>query len=187
MPDSIPPGDATGPCSCRRPRGFTTVELIVVLVLVGILGAIGASRFFDRRSFDAATYAEQVRAMLRYAQKAAIARNTPVYVRFEENRIALCHGEPQGGCAASALVANPAGFSAGDDATRDACGGANWYCIGRPPAVSWNAAPSADWLQFDALGRPLLPGGVPGGLVLAISGGRDTVNISVTEETGYVQ
>ncbi|VXB06998.1 conserved hypothetical protein [Massilia sp. 9I] len=167
------------------------VELIVVLMLVGILGAIGASRFFERSSFDTAAYADQVRAMLRYAQKAAIARNTPVYVRFEDNRISLCHNEPQGACAAGALVANPGGFSAADDATRAACGGADWYCIGKPPNVAWNTAPTADWVKFDALGRPLVsgtaPGGVPGGLTLSISGGRDTATISVIEETGYVQ
>lgn len=161
----------------------------MVLVLVGVLGAIGAGRFFDRKGFDAATYAEQVRTMLRYAQKAAIARNASVWVRFEDHRISLCHAEPQGGCAAAALVPNPGGFSGADEATRNHCGNADWYCIGKPDSVSWDATPSPDWIRFDALGRPLLPGDMPGGLVLSIAAGREaaSVSVSVTEETGYVQ
>ena len=163
------------------------VELVVVLILIGILGAIGAGRFFDRPAFDVPTYAEQVRAMLRYAQKAAIARNTPVFVRFEENRISLCHENPASGCAADLQVGVPGGFSAGDDATRSQCGSGNWYCLGKPAGISWTASPSPDWLMFDALGRPVLPGNVAGGLTLRISGGRDSASVFVTEETGYVQ
>lgn len=170
-----------------RPRGFTTIELIVVLVLVGILAAIGAGRFFDRGGIETYTYGEQVRAMLRYAQKAAIARNTSVYVRFDENRMSLCHAEPAGACAPAARVVAPGSFSAGDDATRTQCGSGNWYCIGKPPGITWTASPSPDWLEFDALGRPLLPGGQSGGLALTINSGRDAVTVSVTEETGYVQ
>lgn len=168
-------------------RGFTTIELIVVLVLVGVIAAIGAARFFDRGAFDTYAYGEQVRAMLRYAQKSAIARNTPVYVRFEENRISLCHANPANGCAPAWLVANPGGFSGGDEASRTQCGSANWYCIGRPPGIAWSTTPSPEWLMFDALGRPLLSGGQASGLLLAIGAGRDTVTISVTQETGYVQ
>lgn len=163
------------------------VELIVVLVLVGILAAVGLGRFVDRPAFEVPTYAEQVRAMLRYAQKAAIARNTPVYVRFEDNRISLCHAMPSSGCRADRQVAVPGGFSAADDATRSQCGGGNWYCLGKPAGISWTTSPSPDWLMFDALGRPVLPGNVASGLALSISGGRDTADIVVTEETGYVQ
>jgi MSHA pilin protein MshC len=181
------PAGIAGRSAFRGQSGFTMVELVVVIVLVGILAAVGVARFFDRSAFDTHAYAEQVRAMLRYAQKSAIARNTPVYVRFEENRISLCHAIPASGCGAAWLVANPGGLGGGDEATRNQCGSANWYCIGRPPGITWTASPSPDWLMFDALGRPLLPGGSPGGLALAISGGRDAVTVSVTQETGYVQ
>lgn len=163
------------------------VELVVVLVLVGILGAIGAARFFDRAEFESRAFAEQVRAMLRFAQKSAIARNTPVYVRFEDDRISLCHAEPKGACAAADAVSIPGGFSAGDDATRARCGEANWYCLGRPAGIAWDATPVPDFLAFDALGRPVHPGGRPGGVLLTVSGGGEDVRIAVSEETGYVQ
>lgn len=186
---SIPtlPAAQAGRAAFGKHTGFTMVELIVVLVLVGIMAAIGMGRFADRTGFDTYSYAEQVRAMLRYAQKSAIARNTPVYVRLEDTRISLCHANPASGCASSALVGNPGGFAPNDEATRNACGSSNWYCLGRPANITWTATPSPDWLMFDALGRPLLPGGAAGGLALAISGGRDSVTISVAQETGYVQ
>ena len=176
------------PVSFRPQRGFTMVELIVVMVLVGILGAIGASRFFDRAGFDLPAYAEQLRTMLRFAQKSAIARNAPVFVRFEENRISLCLAEPSGGCPPAAQVASPGGIGLGDEASETQCGKGNWYCVGTPVGVAWTTAPVLDWLRFDALGRPSQPGGVLGGLTLTITGGRsESQTVRVTEETGYVR
>lgn len=163
------------------------VELIVVLILAGILAAAAVGRFVDRPAFDVPTHAEQVRAMLRYAQKVAIARNRDVFVRFEENRISLCHGNPAGGCSADRQVGTPGGFSAGDDATSTRCGSGNWYCLGKPSSMAWAASPTADWLRFDALGRPFLPGDMAGGLTLNISAGKESATVQVFEETGYVQ
>ena len=63
-----------------RAAGFTMVELIMVIVIVGVLAAVAASRFFVRTGFDVAAFAEQVRAMARYAQKLAVAQNRVVWV-----------------------------------------------------------------------------------------------------------
>jgi MSHA pilin protein MshC len=169
--------------------GFTTIELIVVIVLTGILAAIAGDRFFTRTAYDVPSGAEQARTMLRYAQKVAVARNAPVFVRFEPNRISLCHADPSGGCAAAQMVPNPGGFSAGDDATRTHCGTANWYCLGRPAAITVGLNPVVNWLRFDALGRPSRSDGSAGGVVLSFSaaGVAGSQTVTVTEETGYVQ
>jgi MSHA pilin protein MshC len=164
------------------------VELIVVMVLIGILGAIGAVRFFDRTGFDADAFTEQARAMLRYAQKVAVARNSEVSVRLDGNSIALCLG-PGANCDPANQVIAPAGSNSGSNATRANCGGApRWYCEAAPPGTGYTLAGATNYFFYDALGRPHNADGPLGqaGLTLAIGGDGLTRTIRVEPETGYV-
>lgn len=162
------------------------VELIIVIVLVGILSAIAAGRFLDRSGFDADAFAEQTRAMLRYAQKAAIARNNPVFVQFDDQRISLCYTSPRGNCAAPDRVAAPGG-GIGDDASASQCQDERWYCIGLPAGVQVSLSASLSELSFDALGRPVLANGKFDGLAMTIASPGETRTVTVNPETGYVQ
>jgi MSHA pilin protein MshC len=164
------------------------VELIVVMVLMGILGAVGIARFFDRTGFDADAFTEQTRAMLRYAQKVAVARNGEVSVRLDGSSVALCLGSGAN-CGSGSQVVAPAGANSGNSATRAACGEvAAWYCEGVPGGIGYSLAGATAFFYYDALGRPHTADGPLGnpGLVLTITGDGLTRTVRVEPETGYV-
>jgi MSHA pilin protein MshC len=171
------------------------VELIVVMVLIGILGAIGAARFFNRTGFDAAAFAEQSAAMLRYAQKLAIAQNRPVYVQASTQGIKLCY-TANNPCGNNERVAAPSGSNSGSTGTRAFCTGATayapaWDCEGVPPGASMTlSAATAGAFYFNGLGRPYLSTDTGDssftGLSLTITGDDFTRTISVAQETGHV-
>ncbi len=79
-------------CTARRPRwrnratgaspGHTLVELVTVVVILGILAAFTAPRFFDQVVFEDRGFYEEVVAALRYGQKIAIGSGCPGRIRL---------------------------------------------------------------------------------------------------------
>jgi MSHA pilin protein MshC len=185
------------PTGVRSPQtGFTMVELIVVMIIIGILSAVGLARFIDRKSFDADEFVGQAKSMLRYGQKVAIAQNRPVYVRLNGASIALCFDSA---CASANRVQAPGGTNTGSSATLAACSNdSKWQCEAVPANVSYTLAPSApytganNFFYFDALGKPYAAADATTSATstfapLTISISADsTRSIVVEQETGYV-
>jgi MSHA pilin protein MshC len=164
------------------------VELIVVIVLIGILGTVAVSRFFERSSFDTAAWTEQVRSTLRHAQKVAIAQNSPVYVHLTLERVAVCL-DPDASCANPDFrVPAPGGANSGSASTRAACGSGSWMCEGRPEGVTMglpgNAVSAPGGVVFNGLGQARMIDGFGGRLEIRGDGLANT--IGVDPETGYV-
>lgn len=170
------------------------IELIVVLVLVGILGAIGASRFFDNTAFENRAFADQAKTVLRYAQKLAITQNRSIFVRTDGNRFAVCSAAA---CGAGSLIAAPGGSNSGSSATRANCMlnnvyTANWMCEGRPNTVNV-VGTVGNGIAFDALGRPYTINSTNATTLLAnkmaitFTSGANSSAITIWQETGYVQ
>ncbi|MFS2135064.1 Tfp pilus assembly protein FimT/FimU [Duganella sp. Dugasp56] len=186
----------------RLSAGFTMIELITVIVLIGVLGAVGAVRFFDNTLFESKAYADQAKAVIRFAQKLAIAQNRQVYVRSEPAGFAVCL---QPGCAAGGdLAGAPGGSNSGKAMTQAYCQlsssyVANWMCEGRPANVNVasdsvrNEFAAGGYFSFDGMGRPYNSTDVAGSgtstfgtMQLTFSSGANAFTVVIERETGYV-
>jgi MSHA pilin protein MshC len=153
--------------------GFTMVELIMTMVIVGILAAVVAPRFFNNNVFQSRGFADQAQASLRYAQKIAIAQHRNVCVTFTlpaPSTITLMIDSdtpPNGTCnlAPAGNLQSPTGDPS--------------YVITAPPGVAFGIAPAPVDFSFNALGAPT---NAP--QTISIIGA--TNGITIEAVTGYV-
>ncbi|MHC4269230.1 MAG: prepilin-type N-terminal cleavage/methylation domain-containing protein [Planctomycetota bacterium] len=66
----------------RNEKGFTIVELIIVIVIAGIMAAIAIPRMNEVSEVDIYTAARQVKSEIRYAQELAMSKYTTVTITF---------------------------------------------------------------------------------------------------------
>ena len=76
--------------------GFTLVELVVIIVLLGILSFYAAPRFFGFLDFERSGFYNEVVSATRYAHKLAVGRGCQVGIEFREHGYQL--KEPPSGC-----------------------------------------------------------------------------------------
>lgn len=173
----------------RSQRGVTMIELIAVLIIIGVLGSIAATRYFDRTTFDADAFANQTRSMLRYGQKLAVAQNRPVYARVDTNSVELCF---EADCKAASRIIAPSGANSGSARTLEFCeNSTTWLCEGLPNGLTQTVSGPAASFAFDALGKPYAVnadgtlGNFQRVLVKIIGDGVER-QVMVVPETGYV-
>lgn len=185
------------------------IELVTVIVVMGILSAIGAAKFFDNSGFQTREYADQVKATIRYGQKLAIAQNRLVYVSATGSRVGLCF---TAACTAGSEVQAPGGSNSGSTVTKAQCQSSgtwksSWMCEGQPTGVTLTststteAGGSGAFFFFDRMGRPYKAADAPNASVvnpvvsgstftsqlkLTYNGSGNTYDILIEPETGYV-
>ncbi len=145
----------------RSQHGFTLAELVAVMLIAAILAVFGTS-MFDRRSFDATGFADEVRAQLAYGQKVAVAARRTVTATIAGNTVNLTMCTDFA-CTGTVTVASPQGES---NFTRSA-----------PSSVT--IGPDTTFV-FNAQGEPST------GVALTVSGGGTNRIITVEAGTGYV-
>lgn len=158
----------------RSVMGFTLVELIMVIVIMGVLAVYAMPRMFNSQDFYAKGFHDETMAYLRYAQKTAIAQRRTVCVTFGTNSLtlAVATAEATADCTSAATpFAGPKGES--------------------PPTltaktpVTYSASPPVA-LNFNGLGQPTTSAGVvlTDPRSMQVSGVSKT--IAVEAATGYV-
>jgi MSHA pilin protein MshC len=160
----------------RRDRGFTVVELVTTLVIVGIVAAFAAPRFFAVDAFEARGFSAEARAAIAFAQKIAIASGCDIRVAVDAGGYAV--EQWQSAC-------NPADHS--DPLTEFVQSPAGGDLQGTPPGGV--AITGGIEFYFDRIGRPRHADSTgelidDPALLRAQVGGRI---LQVEPETGYVR
>lgn len=99
----------------RSGRGFTLVELITILILVGILAVVALPRLDSAQDFGALAFRDRVATSLRYAQKSAVAKRRMVCATVAAGTLTLTTATSFGGACDTAMTgpdgADPAAVS----------------------------------------------------------------------------
>jgi prepilin-type N-terminal cleavage/methylation domain-containing protein len=143
----------------QHQAGFTLVELIMVIVIMGALSAVAINKF-NRNTFDVAAAAGELVQAVRYAQDKSMSHSGDT--NYQIDITSTGYAVTQGG----ALIAHPVTGTAGYTKT--------WTDI----SLSTTAT-----IIFNAYGNPGL--GAP--LAITLSKGSDNVTVVVEDVTGFAR
>ena len=171
-----------------RPSGFTLVELMIVVAILGIVALLAAPVLADAGRSRTVEAARLTAAAVQYAQTRAILTRRTHYLKLDDaGRLAVVADDDD--ATAQVPVPDPVG------------GGPLLVPLGRRPFEGVGVArfdtghAERPMLGFDARGLPLAcrPGdpadrvALPGDAVLRLAHGGRTIDVSVDADTGQVR
>lgn len=149
-----------------RQRGFTLVELVMVLVVAAVLAVFAAPRLLGLSDFNARGFHDETAALLRYARKSAIAQRRPVCVVFVAAGASLRIDSDR----------DTATGTLGCEADLSGPGGDTPAHITARGSVQYATLPAT--IVFDGLGSPAA------GATIQVTGAARALTVEAT--TGYV-
>lgn len=145
-------------------RGFTLVELVMVIIIAGMLATYALPRFFSKDRFENRGFYTEVLNAVRYAQQLAVAINCNTRVTLTANSYTVTIADNPSICDGSAIAT-----SAPDPVTGQSGFTGN--------SSSATISSSAGAFSFNALGQASTD-------VTVSAGG---YSFRVIRETGYIQ
>lgn len=148
-------------------RGFTLIELIVVLLILSVMAVVAIPRFSSMMGFADVGYRDQVVAAIDYARKIAVAqrRHTCVVIAASSVTVNIDRGLPQNHvlnvCPAALIL--PSGSNV----------------INAPSGMTQTTKN----IDFNAQGQPV--SGAPATITFTSAGG-ETSTITMEADSGYV-
>ncbi len=159
----------------RLQGGFTLIELVLVMVVMGVLAAVAGPRILDLGVFNARGFHDQTLAYLRFAQKTAVAQRRTVCVGFTSTSLSLAIASAAAtpNCASAAPLTGPRGDSGLQ------------LVLNAKAGVAYTAVPASAF-NFDGLGQPVTSAGVAWTSAAVFQVGGAPSAITVEPGTGYI-
>lgn len=153
----------------RGAGGFTIVELVTIMVVIGVLAAVAVPKLTGNTGFAGAAFRSDIVGALRYAQKSAVGHRRLVCATLTASSVTLtiAQNNPAANCA-TALVNATGEPYASKDATITASGALLGDLYFQP----------AGTITTDAAGTTLAAGAI------SVT---EQPNITVAGATGYVE
>lgn len=98
----------------NKQQGFTLIELVLTLVIIGVIAAVAIPRFFTTSAFDQRGFSDEVINAIRYAQQYAVSSHCGVRVQITPNSYTLYRAVTAATCTSTntgayfVMLVNPA-------------------------------------------------------------------------------
>lgn len=170
----------------QEQRGYSLLELTLVIVLLGVVAFVAVPRFFHRSGYELTGYYHRFVAALDYGRAVAVATSCPVQVRVGAGGFAL---KQPGGSASGNTLCPTGGYTRA--VSNPATGGA--FAAAVPSGAAFTAG-TGDFC-FGGNGRLLASCSQPDGpaaagdrtITLALGSGGASLSVTVYASTGYAQ